>query len=165
MGDSVPCVNGRSVPRYDEISDDDNHQPGFHAQSYLGTHEPGLSHLYVTRVYQERPSPRDWYEASYRLVTASLPRHRELGVPQQPIVDRGPVRPYPRVRLAQMQDFQGDGSVTLDMFSDQVDELSQFYHWDEKETCRQARAHLRATALYYVRRAPFPPRTSYMGRT
>ncbi len=30
-------------------------------------------------------------------------------------MDRGPVRPYPQVRLAQMQDFQGDGSVTLDM--------------------------------------------------
>ncbi len=47
-----------------------------------------------------------------------------------------------------MQDFPGDGSVTLDMFSDQVDELSRFYNWDEQETCRQARAH-----------APFPPRT------
>ncbi len=58
-----------------------------------------------------------------------------------------------------MQDFQGDGSVTLDMFSDQVDELSRFYNWDEQETCRQARAHLRGTALAYVRHAPFPPRT------
>ena len=57
-----------------------------------------------------------------------------------------------------MQDFQGDGSVTLDMFSDQVDELSLFYHWDEQETCHQARAHLRGTVLAYVRRAPFPPR-------
>ena len=53
-----------------------------------------------------------------------------------------------------MQDFQGDGSVTLDMFSDQVDELSQFYNWDEQETCHQARAHLRGTTLAYVRRAP-----------
>ncbi len=42
-----------------------------------------------------------------------------------------------------MQGFQGDGSVTLDMFSDQVDVLSLFYNWDEQETCRQARAHLR----------------------
>ncbi len=58
-----------------------------------------------------------------------------------------------------MQDFQGDGSVTLDMFSDQVDELSRFYNWDEQETCRQARAHLKGTALAYVRRAPFSPRT------
>ncbi len=44
------------------------------------------------------------------------------------------------------------------MFSDQVDELSWFYLWDEQETCRQARAHLRGTALTYVRHAPFPPR-------
>ena len=57
-----------------------------------------------------------------------LPRHGELGIPQQPIVDRGPARPYPQVRLAQMQDFQGDGRVTFDLFSDQVDELSRFYH-------------------------------------
>ncbi len=53
-------------------------------------------------------------------------------------MDRGPIRPYPQVRLAQMQDFQGDGNVTVDIFSDQVNELSQFYHWDEQETCRQA---------------------------
>ena len=33
-----------------------------------------------------------------------------------------------------MQEFQGDGSVMLDMFSDQVDELSQFYHWDEQRS-------------------------------
>ncbi len=58
-----------------------------------------------------------------------------------------------------MQDFHGDGSVTLDMFSDQVDDLSRCCHWDEQETCRQARAHLRGTALAYGRRAPFPPRT------
>ncbi len=58
-----------------------------------------------------------------------------------------------------MQDIQGDGSVTLAMFSDQVDELSRFYHWDEQETWRQARAHLRGTALAYVRHALFPPCT------
>ncbi len=49
--------------------------------------------------------------------------------------------------------------MTLDMFSDQVDELSWFYNWGEQETCRQDRAHLRGTALAYIRRAPFPPRT------
>ena len=58
-----------------------------------------------------------------------------------------------------MQDLQGDGSVMIDTFSDQVDELSWFYQWDEQETCRQARAHLRGTALAYVRHAPFLPRT------
>ncbi len=50
-----------------------------------------------------------------------------------------------------MQDFQGDEIVTLDMFSDQVDELSRFYHWDEQETYRQAQTHLRGTTLDYVR--------------
>ncbi len=80
-------------------------------------------------------------------------------MPRQPVVDWGPARPHAQVRLAQMQDFQGDRSVTLDWFSDQVDELSQFYQWVEQETCRQARAHLRGTTLAYVRRAPFPPRT------
>ncbi len=47
-----------------------------------------------------------------------------------------PARPYPQDRLAQMQDFQGDGAVTLDTFSDQVDQLFMFYHWNEQETCR-----------------------------
>ncbi len=157
ISESVPCVSTRSVPHYDETSDDDNYQPGFHAQPYLGTHEPSLAHPGMTRGYQERPSLRDWYEASNWPAPAPLPRHRELGVPQHPILDRGPVRPYTQVRLAQMQDFQGDESVTLDMFSDQVDELSCFYHWDEQETCRQAQDHFRGTTLAYVRRTPFPP--------
>ncbi len=47
------------------------------------------------------------------------------------------MRPYPQVRLVQMQDFQGDGVITLDTFSDQVEELSRFYHWDEQQTCPQ----------------------------
>ncbi len=55
-----------------------------------------------------------------------------------------------------MQYLLGGGSVTLDTFSDQVDELSRFYHWDEQETSQQARTHLRGTALGYVRHAPFP---------
>ncbi len=122
MGQSVPRVSARSVPRYDETSDHDNYQPGFHAQTYFDTHEPCLAHRDVTRGGQERLSHRDWYEAPNTPVPAPLPTHGELGIPQQPIVYRGPVRPYPQLRLAQMQDFQGDGSVTLDMFSDQVDE-------------------------------------------
>ena len=159
IGESVPHVSARSVPRYDETSDDDNYQPGFHPQSYAGLYEPSLVHPDVTRGRQERLSHHDWYEAPNRPAPATLPRHGELGIPQPPIVGRGPVRPYPQGRLAQMQDFQGNGSVTLDMFSDQVDELSRFYHWDEQETCCQARAHLRGTALAYVRHAPFPLRT------
>ncbi len=159
IGGSVPCISAQSVPRYDKTSDDDNYQPAFHAQSYLATHEPGLAHPDLIRGYQDRPSHRDGFEASNQPAPAPLPRHRELGVTQQPFVDRGPVRPYPQVRLAQMQDFQDDRSVTLDMFSDQVDDLSRCYYWDEQETCRQARAHLRGTALAYVRHAPFPPHT------
>ncbi len=104
-------------------------------------------------------SHSDWYEAPARPAPAPLPRQGEFGIPQQPIMDTGPVRPYLQVHLAQMQDFQSDRSVTLDMFSDQVDELSRFYHWDEKEACRQARAHLRGTVMAYVRCVPFPPCT------
>ncbi len=74
-------------------------------------------------------------------------------------MDWVPARPYPQLHLAQMQAFQGDSSVMLDMFSDQVDELSWFYHWDEQESCRQARAHLRGTALTYVMPEPLTPRT------
>ncbi len=159
MSERVPRVSARSAPRYDETSDDDNYQPGFHAQSHLGAHEPSLAHPDVTGEYQERLSHRDWYEAPNRPTPAPLPRHRGLGTPQLPIVDRGPARPYPQVRLAQMEDFQGDGIVTLDMFSDEVDVLSRFYNWDEQESCRQAQAHLRGTALAYVRRAPLPPCT------
>ena len=129
MGEGIPCVSTRSVPRYDETSDDDGYPPGFHAQSRLGTHEPDLAHPNVTRGYPERPSRRDWYEAANRPTPAPLQRTREFDVPQPHVVERGPGRPYPQVRLAQMQDFQGDGSVTLDMFSDQVDELSRFYNW------------------------------------
>ncbi len=153
MGEDIPCISARSVPRYDETSDDDGYPPGFH------THEPNLAHPDMTRGYPERPSCRDWYKAAHQPTPTPLPRTREFDVPQPHVVDRGPGRPYPQVRLAQMQDFQGDGSVTLDMFSYQVDELSRFYNWDEQETCRQARAYLRGTALAYVRRAPFPPCT------
>ncbi len=58
-----------------------------------------------------------------------------------------------------MQDFQGKGSDRLDAFVNHVEELADFYRWDEWETCHQARAHLRRTALAYVKRAPFQPRS------
>ncbi len=61
--------------------------------------------------------------------------------------------------LVKMQDFQGEGSDWLNSFFDHVEELADFYRWDSRETCRQARAHLRGTALAYVKRAPFQPRT------
>ena len=47
----------------------------------------------------------------------------------------------------------------LDTSSDQVDELPQFYCWNEQEVCHQARTHLRVTSLAFVRRAAFPPCT------
>ncbi len=82
-------TSAKSVPRYDETSDDDNYQPGYHARPYYGTHKLGLAHPDVTRGCQERLSCIGWYEAPTRPVPAPLPRHGELGVPQQPIVDRG----------------------------------------------------------------------------
>ncbi len=88
IGKFIPRISARSVPRYDETSDDDNYQPGFHAQSYAGTHEPGLGHPDVIRVYPEWPSHRNWYEAATRPMEALLPRHRELGIPQPPIPSR-----------------------------------------------------------------------------
>ncbi len=148
-GEGIPRVSALSVPRYDETTDDDNYPPGFTAQPYLAAHEPSLAHPDVSRGFPERSSCCDWYEANTRPTPAPLPRQRELGIPQPPVVDRGSGRPYPHVRLAQMQNFQGDGSVTLAMFSDQVDELSWFYHCDKQETCRQARANLRGVHPFH----------------
>ena len=58
-----------------------------------------------------------------------------------------------------MQDFQGEGSDRLDAFFDHVEELADFYCWDGRKTCRQARAHLHGTALAYVKQTPFQPRS------
>ncbi len=68
-----------------------------------------------------------------------------------------PPRPGPVAHLAKMQDFQGEGD-RLDSFFDHVEELVDFYRWDGRETCHQARAYLRGTMLAYVKRAPFQPR-------
>ncbi len=116
----------RGLFGYDETSDDDNYSPGFTTQPYLATHEPNLPRPDVTRGHPEWQSRRDWYEATNRPMPAPAPRAREYDVPQPHVVDRGLGRPYPQVRLAQMQDFQCDGSMTLDIFSDQVNELSRF---------------------------------------
>ncbi len=105
VSESIPRVNARSVPHYDESSDDKNHQPVFPTQAYSDVHEPGLAHPDVTRGCQERLSHRDWYEAPTRLVPAPLPKQGDFGIPQQPIADKRSVRPYPQVRLAQIQDF------------------------------------------------------------
>ncbi len=58
-----------------------------------------------------------------------------------------------------MDVFKGEGNDQLDTFFDQVEEFAAFFHWDERETCRQARAHLRGTALAYVKWVPFQPRS------
>ncbi len=58
--------------------------------------------------------------------------------------------------LVQIQYFQGDGTVAVDTFIDQVDELSRFYHWDEQKTNYQIHGHIRGTMLAYVRHAPSP---------
>ncbi len=86
--------------------------------------------------------------------------HEDRYVSPQPAHDAWvPPRPSPVAHLAKMQDFQGEGRDRVDVFFDHVEELADFYHWDGRETCRQARAHLRGTALAYVKRAPFQPRT------
>ncbi len=98
VGEGIPLV----LSHYDETSDDDNYQPGFRTQTRYGTREPGLAHPDVTRGCQERLSNRDWYEAPPTPAPAPLPRQEDFGVPRQPVVDWGPVRPHPQVRLAQM---------------------------------------------------------------
>ncbi len=151
MRESVPHVSAQSVPRHVETSDDDNYQPGFHAQSYFGTHEPGLAHPDVTRGCQEWLSRCDWYEAP--TYACSFVFHNN------PLWTGGLSDLIPRCVWFKCRTSKVMESVTLDMFSDQVDELSRLYHWHKQETCRQARAHLSRTTLAYVRRAPFPPCT------
>ncbi len=58
-----------------------------------------------------------------------------------------------------MDSYSGQGSESLEGFFDQVEEYTAFYGWDGQEACRQARAHLKNTALSYVKRAPFTPCT------
>ena len=73
----------------------------------------------------------DWYEAPARPAPTPLPRQEGL-VSRDNLLWTGGLPDHTAkytVRLTQMQDFQGDGSVMLDMFSDQVDELSRFLHW------------------------------------
>ncbi len=62
-------------------------------------------------------------------------------------------------RLAKLDTFKGENGERLDDFVYQVEEYATFHAWDQIETCRQARTHLRGVALAYVRHAPLPPRT------
>ena len=56
-GEGIPRVSARSVPRYDETSDDDNYPPGFTTQPYLATYEPNLPHPDVTKGHYLRRDP------------------------------------------------------------------------------------------------------------
>ncbi len=85
------------------------------------------------------------YEDHYR--AAPVPRTpNRVGVPAQP-------------RLAKLDTFKGENGERLDDFVYQVEEFATFHAWDQIETCRQARTHLRGVVLAYIRRAPLPPRT------
>ncbi len=107
----------------------------------------------------ERLSCRDHYEMPRQANHEDVPYEGRYAAP--PCVHDAWVaqRPGPIVHLAKMQDFQAEGNDRLDSFFNHVEELADFYRWDGRETCHQARAHLRGTLLSYVKRAPFQPRT------
>ncbi len=107
----------------------------------------------------ERLSHRDHYEIPHQANHEDVPCEGRYTAPPRAHDAWVPQRPGPVAHLAKMQDFQGEGSDRLDSFFDHVEELADFYRWDGRETCRQARAHLRGTALAYVKQAPFQPRT------
>ncbi len=146
----------------DSPSPEEDTDEGFVGYSALpqGIRPQPRPHQYVEPTRSgERLSQRDQFEmprqANHEDVPyvgryAAPPRAQDAWVPQLP----GPVE-----HLAKMQDFQEQGSDRLDSFFDHVEELADFYRWDGRETYRQARAHLRGTALAYVKRAPFQPRT------
>ncbi len=69
------------------------------------------------------------YEDHYRAATAPRIPHI-VGVKAQP-------------RLAKLDTFKGEDGERLDDFVYQVEEFATFHAWDQIETCRQARTHLR----------------------
>ncbi len=69
-----------------------------------------------------------------------------MGVPVQP-------------RRAKLDTFKGENGERLDDIVYQVEEFATFHAWDQIETCRQARTHLRGIVLAYIRHALLPPRT------
>ncbi len=99
------------------------------------------------------------YDGVDRGIPNLLPHSDGDDVPLDPAADRVmPHRPAPIARLAKIDAFKGEGNGQLDTFFDQEEEFAAFFHWGEHEPCREARAHLRGTALAYVKRAPFLPR-------
>ncbi len=74
-----------------------------------------------------------------------MPLPRGMGIQPQPprygdIDHHGERRS--RRDWCEMLDFEEEGNDRLDSFFDHVKELADFYQWDERETCRQACAHL-----------------------
>ncbi len=69
------------------------------------------------------------YDEPYRAATAPRIPHR-VGMQAQP-------------RLAKLDTFKGENGERLDDFMYQVEEFASFHAWDQIETCRQARTHLR----------------------
>ncbi len=62
-------------------------------------------------------------------------------------------------RLAILDTFKGENWERLYDFVYQVEEFATFHAWDQIETCRQARTHLRGVTLAYIHRVLLPPRT------
>ncbi len=90
--------------------------------------------------------------------------HREMplyddpcGIPAGPCYTARPAHPMQH-RLAKLDVFKGEIGEKLDDSIYQVEEFATFHEWDQMETCRQARTHLRGVALAYIRRTPLPPR-------
>ncbi len=107
----------------------------------------------------ERMSHRDRYDGLDCANPGFFPQPAREYAPMEPADRVMSNRPVTMARLAKMDVFKGEKNYQLDTFFDQVEEFAAFFHWDERETCRQARAHLRGTALSYVKRTPFPPRS------
>ncbi len=136
VGKGAPCAGAQSVPHYNETSDDVSYHLGFGALLCCGMRQPSHAHPIMAKGVVGQLSHHDWFEAPAGPGPTLLQPWEDYGLQQPPVADWGHARPYPQVHLAQMPDFQGDGK--LDIFREQVDELSQFIHWDEHETCHQA---------------------------
>ncbi len=83
-----------------------------------------------------------------------MPPHREAPIYD---VDYYRAAPAPRTpnrtgapvqhRLAKLDTFKGENGDRLDDFVYQVEEFATFHAWDQVETCRQARTHMKEMAL------------------
>ena len=118
------------------------------------------------RIYVEPPgAPEIGRRPLYLGAEQPMPLHRETPVYE----DHYRAAPAPRTpnrvgvpvqhRLAKLDTFKGENRERLDDFVYQFEEFATSHAWDQIETCRQARTHLRGVALAYVCRAPLPPRT------